>query len=784
MNTPKFVRFLLLAFGLLIPFGVSIDAQAQSQCGTWVLEMVNSDSRLEVVSLVTSPSQNCANTFKINNKTSALGGIINGYTMKLKALPFSTQLAWFLGTGNETFLIPSVDMELTVTPANPSQSAYVTIGSAETLDSFLFDLAFWAVSAIVPEGKCFVPKKTIALIAARTYGKLRNTGSLLIQGNLIGAEQEWANTRESFYTEALQAATEMGIEVAPDCLKDALKEGTKKTVGRVLILADLLTITGPSWIDNIRFFGQEVVFTLRYTPPSQTSSSSQQPGFGTIPRINPSERPTLHNPGNGFSLPTNTQVTLYWDALPNATAYQVEFWGTSYPRTVPCNWVTITSCQIGEMLPGRVFWRVKARTATSQESLWSENWSFRIGDSFTQQPSATQKSSSSAISAPSLVNPGHNTTWPQPTEIILSWQSVSGASQYKVELWGGPYSLMMPCDWVTTTSCRIGQMWPGTMYWRVKATNSFGQESNWSETWSFVIQESTKTNTSSSPSKSSCIKNKIAFSSNRDGNYEIYVMDEDGTNQYQLTKSPGNNTRPSWSSDGCFLAFVSDRDGNDEIYRINADGSNSRNLTNNSAADRFPTWSPDGTSILVESKRSGKWAIYIMNADGTNQRLLTNSPVGYPSDPQSLSVGSGDGLSWSPDGRYIAVGTSGGLYVMNSDASNPQKVYPYWARYPIWSLDGKSIYFAEWGSLQIVDPEGADLGRIALYIPGSDIPDIRPALSADGKRIFLDRFEDISTIARDIFVFDAAQRSPGLDDQINLTNNPADDYDPAWCCYK
>lgn len=90
-------------------------------------------------------------------------------------------------------------------------------------------------------------------------------------------------------------------------------------------------------------------------------------------------------------------------------------------------------------------------------------------------------------SAPTLSSPGNGSGFAQTTQVVLSWNRASNAVAYKVELWGGPYSLMTPCNWQTGTSCWIGQMWPGTMYWHVKARNSAGQESDWSSTWSFAI---------------------------------------------------------------------------------------------------------------------------------------------------------------------------------------------------------------------------------------------------------------------------------------------------------
>ena len=70
---------------------------------------------------------------------------------------------------------------------------------------------------------------------------------------------------------------------------------------------------------------------------------------------------------------------------------------------------------------------------------------------------------------------------------------------------------------------------------------------------------------------------------------------------------------PAWSPDGRRIAFASGRDGNFEIYVINADGSRQRRLTRNTGRDVGPVWSPDGRRIAFESN----WQVYVMNADGS-----------------------------------------------------------------------------------------------------------------------------------------------------------------------
>src|SRR5438552_5177936 len=119
----------------------------------------------------------------------------------------------------------------------------------------------------------------------------------------------------------------------------------------------------------------------------------------------------------------------------------------------------------------------------------------------------------------------------------------------------------------------------------------------------------------------------------------------------------GQTVGPSWTYTGSLntaraghtamlrangkIAFTSDRDGNHEIYVMNADGTNQIRLTNNSGADDYPTWSPDGTKIAFICERpSGGFAICLMNEGGANKTEIT--PVSSPS-----------AISWSPEGDKI-----------------------------------------------------------------------------------------------------------------------------------
>jgi Tol biopolymer transport system component len=84
---------------------------------------------------------------------------------------------------------------------------------------------------------------------------------------------------------------------------------------------------------------------------------------------------------------------------------------------------------------------------------------------------------------------------------------------------------------------------------------------------------------------------RLAFASDRDGQVEVYVMDDDGSNLARLTNSSGSN-KPRWSADGLKIVFTTNRDGNQEIYTMNPDGSSQVNRTNHPGYDSQAGWQP------------------------------------------------------------------------------------------------------------------------------------------------------------------------------------------------
>ncbi|MGE5262493.1 MAG: DPP IV N-terminal domain-containing protein, partial [Acidobacteriota bacterium] len=277
------------------------------------------------------------------------------------------------------------------------------------------------------------------------------------------------------------------------------------------------------------------------------------------------------------------------------------------------------------------------------------------------------------------------------------------------------------------------------------------------------------------PGRPACVRN-------------VYLLSSDGFSLIRLTPSvPGkplvSNWDATWAPDDSRLAFVSDRDGNEEIYTINNDGSGLTRLTNNPAADSHPGWSPDGKQLVFETNRDGRYQLYQMNADGSGvKRLMTDSADDrYP--------------VWIPgcfDRIVFASNRDGGvfrIYAVDPDGSNPIRLttlpagstaadlYPYWSGLPeTWRPKGACcVPGITFDSLRDGNEEiylmrfdGSKLTRLT----NNPARDMRPAPSPDGNRIAFESNRD-----GHFQVYVMMVDSFGT---TRLTNSSGDDRQAAW----
>ncbi len=141
---------------------------------------------------------------------------------------------------------------------------------------------------------------------------------------------------------------------------------------------------------------------------------------------------------------------------------------------------------------------------------------------------------------------------------------------------------------------------------------------------------------------------RIAYTSTRDGNQELYVAQANGKDPKRLTSDPAIDAHPSWSPDGKRIAFSTNRWGDLDLALIDPDGKALVRLTDSRGFDDYPAWSPDGKSLSFTSNRDGNLEIYVVDANGKNPRNVT----------QSAAI---DNFStWTSDGRITFVSNRDG----------------------------------------------------------------------------------------------------------------------------
>jgi len=148
---------------------------------------------------------------------------------------------------------------------------------------------------------------------------------------------------------------------------------------------------------------------------------------------------------------------------------------------------------------------------------------------------------------------------------------------------------------------------------------------------------------------------RIAYTSTRDGNQELYVCDANGQNSVRLTQDPAHDAHPCWSPDGKSIAFATNRWGDLEIALISSDASNLQRITDSTGLDDYPAFSPDGTQLAFTTNRRGALDIAKVEVSTGQSTLIT--------DDEALD----NFPTWSRDGRLAFVSDRDGgfeIYVL------------------------------------------------------------------------------------------------------------------------
>ncbi len=233
----------------------------------------------------------------------------------------------------------------------------------------------------------------------------------------------------------------------------------------------------------------------------------------------------------------------------------------------------------------------------------------------------------------------------------------------------------------------------------------------------------------------------IAFVSNRDGNYELYVGLIGGGSLVEITHDANLKSRPAWSPDGSTLVYGElNASGLWDVWQVPALGGTPHRLILD--ADD-PAWSPDGRSLAYVKPSDA--TLWIASATGENPRLLVTAPGDlFIADPR-----------FSPDGRSLAYivhtgGPYGSLYVLDLSSGRSRKLThgKSLAMSPAWSPDGQSIYFASSrGGTMNIWKTAAGGGHLRQITAGQG-DDAELDVSADGKSIVFSTFRENTNIGQ------------------------------------
>jgi TolB protein len=221
---------------------------------------------------------------------------------------------------------------------------------------------------------------------------------------------------------------------------------------------------------------------------------------------------------------------------------------------------------------------------------------------------------------------------------------------------------------------------------------------------------------------------QIGFASDRDGNWEIWLMDWDGGNQRAITHHGALSILPSWSPDNERMVYTSFARGTSDMYIINRRGGGRIRVATGLQLNTSATFSPVSNEIAFVGSTNGNPDIYVIKDDGSGRRRLTTSPT-IESTPE-----------WSPNGRQISFtsGRSGSpqIYVMDAEGANVRRISfdGDWNDDATFSPDGEQIAYTSRvnGRFQI---RVANLINGASHILAGEGSNEQPTWSPDGKWI-------------------------------------------------
>jgi Tol biopolymer transport system component len=264
----------------------------------------------------------------------------------------------------------------------------------------------------------------------------------------------------------------------------------------------------------------------------------------------------------------------------------------------------------------------------------------------------------------------------------------------------------------------------------------------------------------------------MVFSSDRDGNSEIYAVNLANLAAARLTNNAAQDMQPALAPDSVQVAYVTNQDGNNEIYLTGVNGGVPANLTKNAADDQQPTWSPDGNWIAFTTSRDGNQEIYIMRRDGSDVRNLTSNAANDFA-PTWFSVG---GLLGTQDWIAFTSTRDGNqeIYKVRPDGTGLTNLTqnPANDHSPAGFAGGTILVFVSDRNGNSEIYAMTDTGGTQINITNHPAQDLDPAFNPSGNWIAFSTDRDGN---QEIYIV-GTNGGP----VYNLTRNPSQDRYPDW----
>lgn len=594
-------------------------------CGEWIIVQNDSDNKIETSFPSAKLSEDCSTILNLTNRTGIQLGILGflgspgSYSFEITPQISGVDVVWIPKEeiNGKTFLFPGVSSDLKIRPLDPYSSSKIRLSGSITTDSLVIDSASQFASSVlsllaVPDG-CLIkdPHKSILMFINKSFEIFKIIVTDAINFNFSKISSEF----KLHIDELLHMLSELAKDMFGNCAQD-LVETILKIAGTPLnmvkIIGGYLAWFGTIYYSYLAYQGHPAIILIEYIPPDLNKIAYYGEDKGIWLMNEDGSNPNRIASSDGYS-------NFYWS--PN---------GEKITFSVMQNPLQISIIDADGRNPITIDYQPPRLDNFSDFSWYPDSYSIVFSSS-----------SGNGYDIFSIQNDGSNLTNLTNNKRGYNYFGIISPDNNHIAFMSNSYELQMfdnlyvmnlndkslikitdiPDNALSELFIHGIVAFPHNISWSPDGSllafvglpngspycGALGTPTGCTEINNLFIAspdgKSIKNITGPLGSEGrydwSPDGNQIAFETNRDGNWEIYLINTDGTNISNLTNNPFDDKNPSWSPDRSNLVFVSNRDGNQEIYKYNFETSTTTRLTFTDFNESLPAYQPDSSSIFT-----------------------------------------------------------------------------------------------------------------------------------------------------------------------------------------